>query len=212
MERVWLVPAVILALTLVTRAPAHGQGASCTFDGECAAGQFCEFPAGQCGPPGPAGTCVLVPSACPDVFQPVCGCDGITYSNDCFRLAGRVSLDHPGPCELAVSIDIKPGSFPNSIAPGQKGVIPVAILTTASFDATTVNPATVRFGATGTEAAPLRSVLADVDKDGDTDLLLHFNAQATAIACGATYAFLTGETFGGQPIMGVDAIQTVGCK
>ncbi len=32
-----------------------------------------------------------------------------------------------------VSIDIKPGSFPNSISPRSKGVIPVAILTTDSL-------------------------------------------------------------------------------
>jgi hypothetical protein len=41
---------------------------------------------------------------------------------------------------VAVPIDIKPGSFPNSINPQSKGVIPVAILTTDTFDATTVDP------------------------------------------------------------------------
>ena len=45
-----------------------------------------------------------------------------------------------------VVIDIKPGSFPNSINPKNKGVIPVAILTTATFDATTVDPLSVTFG------------------------------------------------------------------
>ena len=45
-----------------------------------------------------------------------------------------------------VEIDIKPGSDPNSINLRSKGVIPVAILTTEDFDATTVDPLSVEFG------------------------------------------------------------------
>jgi hypothetical protein len=52
-------------------------------------------------------------------------------------------------------------------------VIPVAILTTETFNASTVNPTTIHFGATGTEAAPVQSDLEDVDGDGDIDIL-HF--------------------------------------
>jgi len=111
-----------------------------------------------------------------------------------------------------VAIDIKPGSYPNSINPKSKGKIPVAILTTGTFDATTVDPATVRFGATGTEAAPVQSALEDVNGDGDTDMILHFNTQDTGIKCGDTSASLTGQTLSGQAIKGADAIQTVGCK
>ncbi len=116
------------------------------------------------------------------------------------------------PPVVPVQIDIKPGSFPNSINPRSRGKIPVAILTTDSFDATTASPKTLRFGPTGTEAAPVRSALADVDRDGDIDLILHFNTQATGIKCGGTSALLTGETFGGQAIEGSDSIRTVGCK
>jgi len=115
------------------------------------------------------------------------------------------------PC-LPVSIDIKPGSFPNSINPHSKGRIPVAILTTDSFDATTVDPSTVLFGPTGTEAAPVQFAFADVDGDGDLDIILHFNTQQTGIACGDTFTSLTGETFSGVEIQGSDSIVTVGCK
>ena len=42
-----------------------------------------------------------------------------------------------GKCKVTtVTIDIKPGSFPNRINLRSKGVIPVAVLTTATFDAT----------------------------------------------------------------------------
>jgi len=40
---------------------------------------------------------------------------------------------------LQVAIDIKPGSDPNAINLGSKGVIPVAILSSLDFDATEVN-------------------------------------------------------------------------
>lgn len=118
----------------------------------------------------------------------------------------------PIPAMLTVLVDIKPGSDPSSINPRSRGVIPVAILTTDTFDATTVDPTTVRFGSTRAAAAPAQSALEDVDGDADTDLILHFKTQDTGIACGDTSATLTGETFGGQAIEGSDAIMTVGCK
>jgi hypothetical protein len=113
---------------------------------------------------------------------------------------------------LSVSIDIKPGSFRNSINPQSLGLIPVAILTTNSFDATTVDPMTVLFGASGTEAAPVHSALEDLDGDGDTDIILHFKTPDTGIECGDASASLTGETFSGQMIQGSDSIKTAGCK
>ena len=58
----------------------------------------------------------------------------------------------------------------------------------ATFDASTVDPATVSFGATGGEAAPVHWALEDVDADGNTDLILHFRTQATGIGCGDTSA------------------------
>lgn len=125
------------------------------------------------------------------------------------------SIDPPA---ITVKIDIEPGSFPNSINLKSAGRIPVAILTTGpsdnvpTFDATTVNPATVRFGSRGTEAAPVHDALEDVDGDGDTDLILHFNTQNTGIKCGDPSATLTGETLNGQKFTGTDSIKTVGCK
>jgi len=109
-----------------------------------------------------------------------------------------------------ISIDI---SLPDSINRKSKGKVPVAILTTATFDATTVDPSTVRFGTTGTEAAPVHFTLEDVDGDGDIDMVLHFNTQDTGIVCGVTTSVsLLGETVSGQVIAGSDSIKTVGCK
>ncbi len=118
-----------------------------------------------------------------------------------------------GKCKVInVAIDIKPGGFPNSINPRSKGVIPVAILTTAAFDTATVDAATVRFGAGGNEAPAVQSALEDVDGDGHLDRILHFSTQQTGIACGTTSGILTGKTTDGQSITGIDPIVTVGCR
>ncbi|HEX6865056.1 MAG TPA: hypothetical protein VF414_19655, partial [Thermoanaerobaculia bacterium] len=131
--------------------------------------------------------------------------------------AGTVAADLSGIFEeecglLQVLIDIKPGSFPNSINPRSKGVIPVAILTNPDFDATQVDPLSVRFGPGGASEAHGKGHLEDVDGDGDIDLVLHFRTEIAAIPCGSTQATLTGETFGGQQFEGSDSVRTVGCK
>jgi hypothetical protein len=92
-------------------------------------------------------------------------------------------------------------------------MIPVVILATDSFDATRVDVATILFGPTGTEAAPVDSALKDVDRDGDTDVILFFETRETAIVCGDASAALTGVISGAQlSIEGLDSFRTVPCK
>jgi hypothetical protein len=113
---------------------------------------------------------------------------------------------------LPILIDIKPATFPNSINPKSKGKIPVAILTTSSFDAATVDPTTLRFGATGNEVAPAHWVMEDVDGDGHLDMVLHFVTQDTGLTCRSTTASVTGAMFSDVKIKGSDAVETIGCN
>jgi concanavalin A-like lectin/glucanase superfamily protein len=118
------------------------------------------------------------------------------------------------PPVLTVKIDVKPRrchDANNFVEPKSMGYIPVAILSSSTFDATTVNPATVRFGVTGTEAAGIHPVLMDADGDGTKDLVLYFRTSDTGIVCGTTQVFLTGSTKGGQLIRGSDQVKTIGC-
>ena len=114
-----------------------------------------------------------------------------------------------------VCIDIKPGSDPNSLnCNNDQGVIPVAILTTDDFDATTVDHTTVMFeGASETHVnkktdRPRRHE-EDVDDDGDTDLVFHFRLGDTALDCDSIEGTLTREAFDGTPIVLTDSVRMV---
>jgi hypothetical protein len=40
--------------------------------------------------------------ACPEIYQPVCGCDGFSYSNACEASRFGVSVDHEGTCSGSI--------------------------------------------------------------------------------------------------------------
>jgi hypothetical protein len=102
-----------------------------------------------------------------------------------------------------------PGSAANPINIMSRGVIPVAILTTDVFDATSVDPSSVRFGPSGAEDTHNLSHIEDVNSDGRPDLLLHFAIERSGIAAGDAQACLTGQTTSGLKITGCDSISTV---
>ena len=70
--------------------------------GICGENEFCQRRAGQCFNFDVGGTCTVKPLRCPlrrGVFYiPQCGCNGVTYANDCLRRQAGVSLAHVGKC------------------------------------------------------------------------------------------------------------------
>jgi hypothetical protein len=109
-----------------------------------------------------------------------------------------------------VSVDIKPGSDPNSINPSLAGDLPVAILGTDSFDVADVDVATLAFGPDDARFDPSPGPhFDDVNGDGLVDLVAHYRTHQTGIEFGDTQACIAGETLGGAPFTGCDAIRTV---
>ena len=65
----------------------------------CADGEFCKFaPAARCGAADATGECTAKPQVCTDQYDPVCGCDGMTYGNSCGAATAGTSVASRGAC------------------------------------------------------------------------------------------------------------------
>lgn len=113
---------------------------------------------------------------------------------------------------INISIDIEPGIFPNSINPKSNKSIPVAILTTSTFDASTVKSASTTFGTTGIEAPVVKTAMQDVNGDGRVDMLLYFSVEQTGFKCGDTTGILKGKTLSNGNVEGKDSVVIAPCK
>lgn len=113
---------------------------------------------------------------------------------------------------VPVDIDIKPGSFPNSINLGSQGTVPVAILGSASFDASQVDPLTVSLAGASVKlkgkGTPMAS-LEDVNFDGFLDMVVHVSTEALQLSSTDTQAVVEGQTIGGASFRGLDSVRIV---
>jgi hypothetical protein len=162
-------------------------------------------------------------------IQPV---DPATTDPDLTNNEAEVVLDIE--CVVPVTINIKPGSDPNSMQV-TRGTVPLAILTTTAgeygtpvdFDATAIDPLSVRFGQRDevfeeTGGAFERHgrghiedafELDEATRDGDDDLVLHFLSAETGLTAADTEACVKGSWTDGlgmvHKFFGCDAIRVV---
>lgn len=68
-------------------------------DVPCGIDRYCSYAVGGCATDGALGECSDMPTACTEIYQPVCGCDNLTYANACFAAADGVSVLAEGTCE-----------------------------------------------------------------------------------------------------------------
>jgi hypothetical protein len=81
----------------------------------CPSGQFCKFADFMCPAPGASGSCSAIPMGCPDLWAPVCGCNGKTYGNSCEAAAAMQSIEHKGECRDVTAPSC--GGFTGSVCP-----------------------------------------------------------------------------------------------
>ncbi|MFY9573168.1 MAG: VCBS repeat-containing protein [Blastocatellia bacterium] len=104
-----------------------------------------------------------------------------------------------------VNIEILPGKKSKVIDASARGFVPVAILSTLDFDATTVNPGSVRLaGAPITKGkdGQFRGYVADVNGDARADLIVYVSSYSLGLQAGTSEAMLMAATFEGRSLSG----------
>lgn len=85
-------------------ADAPPKGAACASNDQCAPDQFCATNACDAG----TGSCEVRPVLCESTTDPVCGCDGVSFWNDCLRQRDGVASSSQGACTIGAALCTDP--------------------------------------------------------------------------------------------------------
>lgn len=130
----------------------------------------------------------------------------VTGQTEIFKIGYSSEADSQVQVSKEILVDLKPDSIENKINIDGESVIPVAILSTSTFDATEVDPLSVKFGPGFATEVHNRGHIKDVNEDGVQDLLLHFDTTNSQLKSGENQACLSGQTKDGLNIEGCDSV------
>ena len=124
-----------------------------------------------------------------------------------YTIGGNTVTVDPGETVqlVRVSIDIKPDGTPNTINVKSDKTVTVALLGSSTFNVSTVDKSTLRFGPT--LQAPIKAFLQDVNKDTIMDLLSQYKVPPLGFKTTDTQGSLTGLLQDGTPFMGRDSVK-----
>jgi len=108
---------------------------------------------------------------------------------------------------MEISIDIAPLIKSNIILRRFRYLIPVAILSSETFDAAQTDKLSVKFGKTGGEDSLSFCIPWHFNRDGKKDMACFFKSWETGLERGDSKAILTGKTTSGLSIYGTDSVK-----
>jgi hypothetical protein len=138
---------------------------------------------------------------------------GVAYANYVANGDYHLLISGVSPSMMQINIDVKPGNKDDwaPINPKSRGKIPVAILSSGSFDAMAVDFDTLTFGATGDEdsLSHCNKQGKDVNRDGLLDRLCHFNNQDAGFNNESLEGIMRGRTAMGTVFEGRGFLKVV---